>query len=443
MAQTVAFESASAGARSGLWRMVALLCLVYIVAILDRFVMVMLVPGIKATFAISDTQISLLNGGAFALCNAGAVLVCGRLADTYNRRNLLMTGLVAWSLATIACGLAQTFSQLLGARIGLGVFQAILGPAALSMTADRAPPELRGRAIALVVAGGTIGGAVANFVGGGLLQLFTTQGPEAMPFGGVLEPWQLVLVVCGLPGLLLAPLLLTVADPPRHPMPAGVRFRVMPHLIENRGVFLPLFAACALFLMASYAQASWVAVVLLRNLQMPPGEVGLVLGLITLAAAGLAAVLGGNLSDWFVRRDPNGGRFQLLILLLPLMAAGSVPLIALQYPVLVVGSFASTALLGTMISASVVTILPELTPSEGRGQVLGVFGLVGIICGMGVGPTLVALVTDHVLHDEGRLPVSVVLVATPAFVVAAVLAGLAIPAARRLRDRLRALTAEA
>jgi MFS family permease len=423
--------------------MVALLCGVYAVAMLSRFVVFLLAPGMKASLGISDTQVSLLNGAAFAFFNAAALPVFGRLADRSNRRNLLLFGLIGWSLATVACGFAQTFAQIVAARIAVGIFQAALGPAAISIVADEAPQELRGRAIAIVVSGSTFGGAAANFLGGGLLQLFSAWPPAKLPFGVVLAPWQSVLIVCGMPGLLLAPLLLAIREPPRQSAPAGTPFRLLPHLKNHRGAFLPLFAGCICFLMAGYAQANWVPVLLLRNLHMAPAAVGVTTGVIALAGGAVAAVLGGYLSDRFVRRDPAGGRLKLMLVLLPLMAAASTLIAAVDHPSLVIASFALTATVATMVTQLAYTILPELAPSAGRGQILAGFGLIGNICGMGLAPTAVALITDQILHDERRLPLSLALVAAPALLLAGVLVALALPRARSLREKVMALTGEA
>jgi len=114
-----------------------------------------------------------------------------------------------------------------------------------------------------------------------------------------------------------------------------------------------------------------------------------------------------------------------------------------DYPALVLSTFVFAAMAGPLTASLAATILPELTPHEGRGRIAAVFGLITVVFGMGSGGTLVALVTDQVLHDETKLPLSVVLVASPAFLVAMVLAILALPRVRSLRAKVAALTGEA
>jgi predicted MFS family arabinose efflux permease len=133
-----------------------LLLAAWVMAMLDRMIIVLLVPGIQASMGISDTEISLVHGTAFALFYAIAGLPLGRLVDQTNRRNLIIAGVVGWSLGTIACGLADNFIQLVAGRIVVGVCQAMLAPASLSTVADFCAPEKRGRVTAILVSGSTL-----------------------------------------------------------------------------------------------------------------------------------------------------------------------------------------------------------------------------------------------------------------------------------------------
>jgi MFS family permease len=427
MAQSATLVEARASRSLGLWGSAAVLCAVFVMAMLDRFIIGLLIPSIKAAFSVTDTRVSLLNGAAYGFSNAAALLAFGPLADRFNRRNLLLMALVVWSLATVASGFAETFGQLLAARIAVGASMAALGPAIFSMMADRYPPQIRGRAVTLVVSGGTVGAALSNFIGGALLQLFLAHPNLAVSLGR--SPWQLVMIFCGVPGFMIAPFLLAVPEPPRQPSPGGEKMRLAPYVLKHRGVFFPLVAACGLFLLAGYAQAGWVPTLLLRCAHMRPVDVGLALGLTTVVGAGLVAAFGGSLSDRLMRRDP-GGRVKLLAILLPINFAASFCLLATQQPALLLAGFAVAATAATMLSGLAATILPELAPSQGRGQITAAFELIAIICGMGLAPTLVALVTDQVLHNEAALPLSVVIVSTPCFLAAAALAWFALPRVR-------------
>jgi len=290
MAQAAALEPiAAAAAPRGLWRMVALLCATHATATACYLVAVVLVPGVKATLGIDDTAVSLLNGAAYALPHAVAVLVCGPLADRLSRRNMIIVGLTGWSLAVMAGSLSHTFFQLMASRVAIGAFSGVLTPASISMVADEAPTDVRGRAITLMLSGGAIGGTTSLFAGGALLQLFSGWPPMHLPLGVVLAPWQSVLVCTGLPGLLLAPLLFSIREPLRHPTAAGGDFKVLSYLKDNVWAFTPFFLCCGFFLIAGFAQANWGFVVLTRNMHMNPAVAGLALGVTSLTGTILGA----------------------------------------------------------------------------------------------------------------------------------------------------------
>lgn len=118
---------------------------------------------------LSDTQIGIIQGFAFSLFFAIAGLPIGRLADSHNRRNMIAIGIAIWSIMTMLCGLAENFWQFFLARMGVGVGEACLAPASMSLISDYVGRAQRGRATTLIASGATVGGASANYVGGLLL----------------------------------------------------------------------------------------------------------------------------------------------------------------------------------------------------------------------------------------------------------------------------------
>ncbi|MBT6960110.1 MAG: MFS transporter, partial [Rhodospirillaceae bacterium] len=131
------------------WYVVVILTLAYVVSFIDRQIMALMVEPIRRDLDISDTQISLLLGLAFAIFYTVLGIPLGRLADTYNRRKIIIVGVVVWCAMTAACGLARNYVQLFAARIGVGVGEAALSPSALSMISDYFPKETRARAVAV------------------------------------------------------------------------------------------------------------------------------------------------------------------------------------------------------------------------------------------------------------------------------------------------------
>lgn len=425
-----------AGTRST-WYMSGVLFGCWVLALLDRLILGLLVPGIKDTLHASDTQVSLLYGTAFSIFYALAGLPLGRLADRTSRRNLLAAGLVGWSLATVACGLANSFGALFAARICVGVCQAVLAPASLSMAADFVPPERRGRTTGFLIGGATVGGALANILGGVVLDVFAGLPPMPGPFGATLAPWQSTLIVAGLPGLALAPLLFTLPEPARRTAPGAAPMRIGGYLAANRSVFVPVYLAFALALMCGYGLAAWFPVIFMRNLHLPPHQVGLSLGVINLAAAAAAAFGGGLLSDRAAMRGGPAARLKVLRILLLANAAALLTLARADSLTAVFTGFAVYAVLSTAASSIAYTVLPELAPSEGRGQVVAVFQFLGYVLGLGLTPTLIALVTDHVLRDEQKVNLSMLAVALPCLLLSAALVSFVIPRVRSLPEILR------
>ena len=186
------------------WYALGVLMLAYMVSVADRQVLSLLVTPIRADLGISDTGISLLGGIAFALFYTGMALPIAYVSDRRSRRTVIAIGIATWSAMTVLCGLARSFWQLLLARIGVGVGEAALGPAAHSLIFDLFPPHQVGRAIAIFTIGSSVGVGAALLFGAGAVKLIAEMSPTALPLVGTLRPWQLVFVLIGLPGLLVA-----------------------------------------------------------------------------------------------------------------------------------------------------------------------------------------------------------------------------------------------
>lgn len=135
--------------REARYVVLVLLC-AYVLSYIDRQILALLVGPIKADLGLSDTQIGLLQGLAFAVLFAIAGLPLGWWADRGDRRRIIAMGVGVWSLMTALCGTARSFTHLFLARAGVGIGEAALVPAAYSMISDLVPPERRGRALGLL-----------------------------------------------------------------------------------------------------------------------------------------------------------------------------------------------------------------------------------------------------------------------------------------------------
>ena len=258
--------------------------LAQVVSFIDRQVITLLVQPIRADLAISDTEMSLLMGFAFVIFYVTMGVPIARLSDRYSRRTIIATGIFLWSLATAACGLARNFWQLFLARIGVGVGEATLTPAAYSMIADYFPKETLGRAIGLYAVGVYLGAGLALVLGGAAIRAISASGPLDLPVVGTLAPWQLTFMVVAIPGLLIVLLMMfTVREPVRRNL-AETREKSIPvrevaeFMWLNRGTFGSIFWGYATGGMAFYGFIFWVPEFIRRSHGWDISDAGIVFG---------------------------------------------------------------------------------------------------------------------------------------------------------------------
>src|SRR3984893_6007920 len=196
------------------WVVVAILIGTAILSYTDRQVLSLLVDPIRADLGISDTQVSLLLGTAFAVVYGIAGLPLGYLADRTSRRNLIFCGVLIWSIGTIACGLSQSFGQLFAGRLVVGLGEAVLSPAAISLISDYFPPSRRGTAVGCFLSGIAMGSGASILIGGGVLHV-GDHGRLARTELGALARWGLVVLVMGAPARAGAWAILLIREPVR------------------------------------------------------------------------------------------------------------------------------------------------------------------------------------------------------------------------------------
>ena len=203
------------------WFSVAVLVIAFIFSIADRIIIALLVDPIKTDLGLSDTDLGIMMGLAFAIFYALMGLPIGRLSDRHSRRSIIAVGIFLWSLMTAACGLARNFSELFLARVGVGVGEATLSPAAYSMIADSFPREKLGRAISVYQSGAFFGVGLALIFGGIAIRFAAGAESVDLPLIGTVAPWQMAFIAIGLPGILVAALMFTVKEPVRQGIGTG------------------------------------------------------------------------------------------------------------------------------------------------------------------------------------------------------------------------------
>jgi len=217
----LAKNSAREAFRSSRWVMLTVLILAYVCSNVDRMAITLLIEPIKAHFGASDGQIGLLQGVAFTLVYSVVGLPAGRLIDRSRRVTIIAIAIVGWSVMTSFCGLAPTFLLLFIGRGGVAIGEAALMPGAYSLIADGFNVKRQGVVVSLYQAAGGLGAGLALAVGGGLLQRLGRDGAIEVPLIGSLAPWQIAFLGLGLPGLLVAALLASLAEPERKMYASG------------------------------------------------------------------------------------------------------------------------------------------------------------------------------------------------------------------------------
>lgn len=421
------------------WYVVGVLLLAHVFAFLDRAIITLLVPLLQADLKVDDTQVSLLHGFAFALTFVLAGLPLGRLVDRANRRLIIAFGVAAWSLATVLCGLSGSFWQLFAARMGVGIGEACLAPAAVSLISDYFAPSRRGRVMGVMQVGLPLGSGLAKMVGGLVLGLVSGSALVALPLVGERAPWQLVFIIVGAPGSLAALLCLTIREPVRReraaPVGAESKARFSAYARANLRTLACVFLIYTLVSVCGFANTSWSPVIFMRTFGMSPAEVGVAIGMVVLVAGASAAVVSGLVSDFLVKRRPVDGRIMIVIALTPPIAAAFLVLSLSTNLAVSIVAYGLTSFLTFAVTSSASAVIQDIAPNEFRGQMVAINLLCTNLLGFGLAPTAVALVTDHVFHDPLMLRFSLGVVVIPAAFAAFLLALVTLPAYRATKQQ--------
>lgn len=414
------------------WRAVAVLLFAYAVALLDRQVLYLMVDPVRAALGIDDVQMGLLQGLAFAVFYVACGVPLGWAADRWSRRWIILGGLVVWGLATAGCGLARTFPQLLAARFVVGVGEAALLPAAYSMIGDFFPRARVTTAMSVFSTGAMVGAGAALGLGGVLVTFATRHGPVDAGVVGVFQPWQIVFFLTATPAIVLAPLLLLMREPVRRETVATTANpqRVLPFLASRRRFLACHFLGFGLIYLVSAASSAWAPTYMTRHFHWSTARIGSSFGLLVIVF-GIAGMLisGRTVSRWF-----EAGRTDAH-LRYPAMGALVLALIGwlaphVGSPWLAILLFGSVSFFTTVV-AMAVAALHLTTPSHFRGRMSALFLVVFNLLGVGGGPLVVALLTEHVFHDERRIGDAISVSVVVGALAAATLLRMGMPLMRR------------
>lgn len=402
------------------WYVVAVLTLAYIVSFIDRQILGLLVGPIQRDLGIGEKQISLLMGATFAVFYTLFGIPLGRLADTRSRRTIIATGIAFWSIMTAGCGLAKSFWQLAVFRVGVGVGEATLSPSAYSLIADYFRPARRSTAMSVYSMGIFVGSGLAFILGGLVVEFSAAQESFVLPLVGTVRSWQLVFLVVGLPGLAAALLMCTIREPARtgarrmaahsSPVATATMSEVWAYLRDNRGTFLCLNLGVAMVTLNTYGTSSWVPSMFIRRYGWTPRETGLVFGLIVGVAGTLGIVSGGRLADWLSERGQRDATLRIA----GLAALAWLPF-GVAYPLMPEAAWSAVLVAPAIFFSSVPfgvapAAIQRMMPNTMRAQATAVYLFVINLIGMGLGPTVVAALTEDVFRDKQAVHYSLAIV---------------------------------
>ena len=409
------------------WYVVILLLITYIFAWLDRQILSYLIGPIKASFELSDTQIGLLLGPAFAIFYITLGIPLGWLADRKSRRMLIAWGIAVWSVMTALSAFARSFGLLFLARIGVGVGEATLTPSALSLISDYFPKDKRGRAVSLYMSGISLGTAFGSILGGWIVAQVTKTPEVTLPLLGTMEGWRATFIIVGAPGLILSLLMLTVAEPYRREsvaidgtVVASVSLLdALKYYWTHRGAFLCLWFGQTGMTVIGYSQL-FNAEVFRRTWGWGMQEIGLALGIVFLIFGPGGANFGGWLADHFTKAGDKGGPMRAVVIANTILIPASFLYPLMPTPWLALAMLAISTLGGAMSSACGAAATTALAPNQVRAQAIAVYWVIINFAGLFIGPPLVGLITDKVFGDEAAIKYGVAFVplmmAVPVFV---------------------------
>ncbi|MBT6421825.1 MAG: MFS transporter, partial [Porticoccaceae bacterium] len=415
---------------SAAWYTVGLLFVAYTFSFVDRFILTLLIEPIKQDFNLSDTGVSLLIGFAFVIFYTFLGIPIGRLADRVNRRNLIVAGITLWSCMTALCGMARGFGSLFVARIGVGVGEAALSPAAYSMIADLFPPKKLGRALSVYTAGAFVGVGLALIVGGLVVQSVTSSPEIVLPIIGTIRSWQAPFFIVGLPGLLVAALMYTVREPERREQKlsnteggheAVTLKEAFAYIGQRWKVYMAHFFGFALLGVSSNVLFVWGPHILVRSFGLPVGEAGASIGIIVLTFGTMGLLAGGFMSDRLLKSGylDNGMRVGIVAALCGIPFALLLPLMGSLSSLFMV--FCPLVLFSCLGFGSAAAALQQVTPNRLRGVVSGCYFFLLNVIGIGLSPSITAVLTNYVFQDELKLVNSVSLMAVSSSILAALI----------------------
>jgi MFS family permease len=392
------------------WMTIAILFVLYILSLTDRYIIALLVAPMKADLGLSDFEVSLLQGPAFAILYSTCALPLGYLLDRFGRRIVLYFSVTAWSIAAAACGFANSFPTLFAARAALGAGEAGFTTGAYSVIGDSFPPERVSLAMSVFVMGGVMGAGIVFLLGGPLVEALSANGAVQVAGFGALEPWRQAFILTGLPGVGLAFLIFLFHETRKPPTerPKGQGYGEALAFVSRNGPFyFSVFIGISIYFAATIGLQLWTPAYLSRVHGWDAAEIGVRMGIAQILAA-LTLPLHGWAVDYLYRRGLRSAHFLWCIGAALLGVALGAGAYFSGNPWLTIILFGCFMAVGMSVAGLGPALVQMATPANLRGRISAIFVLCTGLISMGVGPTFVGFVTDHVFHDESKVGWSLV-----------------------------------
>lgn len=377
-------------------RLVTTLFLCYLVAFIDRGLVSVAAAPIRHDLALSDTQLGVLMGPAFVAIYCLCSLPAGWLVDRVSRRALIAGSLLFWSAMTACCALASSFWTLFAARVGVGVGEAFLVPAGVSLIAAGTPGDHIARALGVFLMGATFGTAAALLVGGRLLEGLTVV-LDASPHYALLAPWRVLFLAASSLGLPMAAAVMTLREPERRAPQSSLWAclkEILSDLRKSAAAYGYLCVSTACVIVLAQVPAAWMPLYFVRTFALSAGASATVLGLIVLVTAPIGQVVGGILID----RLRGMGRIASPHSVQAICAVFAVPAAAvfcisrrLDY---VATAFAAYNFLVFAATPAGLTGWRLLTPQRSMGLTIALLTAGVTLFAIGLGPPIVGAVSD-------------------------------------------------
>lgn len=379
-----------------------ILTIVYVLNYVDRQILAILLPGIKAELNLNDTQLGFLFM-TFGIFYATLGIPIAMLADRTNRRNVVAAALTIFSLMTAACAFVANYIQLVILRVLVGVGEAGSSPPSHSMIADMFPPKARATALAFFSLGVNIGLLIGLFAGGWLAENYG---------------WRTTFIIVGLPGVLMALVVLfTVKEPER-----GASDGVAPGTEETPAIgevvsflwsqkaFRHIALGSALIAFVGYAGVAWVPTFLARSFDMKLGEIGMMLGLVIGFAGGAGTFGAGFFADKLGHKDVRWNMWLVALAGVVAFPFG-VALYLTDSKTAAILLFIAPAAAGAIFTGPAIAMTQGLAKLRMRATASAILFFILNLIGLGAGPQVVGMLSDFFAASAGEESVRYALLA--------------------------------